>query len=169
MPTAPPRPARQTTDRQIPTTGVARTRRMRDAPPPDLFDSSTIERKTGNIVCVSSAAGSLGVFGYSAYRPTKYAVRGLCDIIHDELRPHGVAVPCVFPSDVDTPQLAAEGPHKPAESKAVSGTIKSVPPGQVADAILKGIRRVAPIVCPGIQTRWWRGYPVPCRVSPGSI
>ncbi|MCJ7726038.1 MAG: SDR family oxidoreductase [Acidimicrobiia bacterium] len=112
-----------------------------------------IERRQGSIACVSSAAGLLGVFGYSAYGPTKYAIRGLCEILRSELKPHGIGVSCVFPSDVDTPQLAFEEPHKPAELKAVSGTIKPVPPEQVAAAILRGIRKASPVIYPEFQTR----------------
>lgn len=115
---------------------------------------SMIERGGGSIACVSSTAGLLGVFGYSAYGPTKYAIRGLCDIIRNELKPHGIGVSCVYPSDVDTPQLAFEEPHKPPELKAVSGTIKPVPPEQVAAAILKGIQKASPVIYPELQTRF---------------
>jgi len=36
---------------------------------------SMIERRSGSFVGVSSAAGLVGVFGYTAYAPTKFAVR----------------------------------------------------------------------------------------------
>jgi 3-dehydrosphinganine reductase len=112
-----------------------------------------LERESGNIACISSTAGLIPVFGYTAYGPTKYAIRGLCDILRNELKPRGIAVSCVYPSDVDTPQLAFEEPHKPPELKAVSGTIKPVPPEQVAAAIVKGIRRGTPVIYPELQTR----------------
>lgn len=114
---------------------------------------SMIERRAGSIVCISSTAGLLGVFGYSAYGPAKFAVRGLCDIIRYELKPHGIHVACVFPSDVDTPQLAYEDPLKPPELRAVSGTIKPIPPDQVAQAIVKGIKRRRPIIYAEAKTR----------------
>jgi 3-dehydrosphinganine reductase len=114
---------------------------------------SMVARRTGSIVCISSTAGLLGVFGYSAYGPAKFAVRGLCDIIRYELKPHGVHVACVFPSDVDTPQLAYEEPLKPPELRAVSGTIKPIPPDQVARAIVKGIERRRPVIYAEQKTR----------------
>ena len=49
-----------------------------------------VEARRGSIVTISSAAGLLGVFGYSAYGASKYAVRGLCDILRTELKPHGI-------------------------------------------------------------------------------
>lgn len=130
---------------------------------------SMVERRRGSIVAISSAAGLLGVFGYSAYGPTKYAVRGLCDVLRTEMKPRGVYVGCVFPTDVDTPQFAGEQPFLPDETKAISGTVKPVSADTVADAILRGIeKRKASIftdstttvldrlvrMAPGLTQRW---------------
>ncbi len=95
----------------------------------------------------------LGVFGYSAYGPAKFAVRGLCDILRYELKRHGIHVACVFPSDVDTPQLAYEEPLKPPELRAVSGTIKPIPPDRVAQAIIRGIKWRRPVIYADPKTR----------------
>ena len=130
---------------------------------------SMMERRSGRIVAISSAAGLLGVFGYSAYGSTKYAVRGLCDVLRTELKPHGVYVGCVFPTDVDTPQFAGEQEFLPDETKAISGSVKPVSADKVASAILRGIdKRRANIftdptttmldrlvrVAPGLTQRW---------------
>lgn len=97
------------------------------------------ERGRGSLVLISSAAGLLGIFGYAAYGPSKYAVRGLAETLRTELKPRGIRVSCVYPTDVDTPQLAGEEPHKPAELRALSGSVKPIPPEQVADVILKAV------------------------------
>lgn len=110
-------------------------------------------RRRGSIAAISSSAGLIPVFGYTAYGPSKYAVRGLTDILRIELRPHGIHVACVYPSDVDTPQLAGEEPYKPEELKRIAGTIKPIPPEQVADAILRGIARRRPVIYPEPKTR----------------
>jgi 3-dehydrosphinganine reductase len=107
-----------------------------------------IARRAGSIAMVSSFAGVLGVYGYSAYAPTKYAVRGLAETLRTELKPHGVHVACVFPTDVDTPMLAAEEPLKPPELRALSGTARTQSADEVAAAILAGVaRRRAWILC----------------------
>ncbi len=98
-----------------------------------------VAARRGRIVAIASAAGLLGVFGYSAYGPTKYAVRGLCDILRTELKPHGIYVACVFPADVDTPQFAGEQPYLPAETRAISGTVRPISADKAAAAILRGI------------------------------
>ena len=83
-----------------------------------------IERRGGSVVGVSSAAGLVGVFGYTAYAPTKFAVRGFLESLRGELLPYGIHVGCSFPPDTDTPQLADENRYKPKETKEISGTIK---------------------------------------------
>lgn len=98
-------------------------------------------RGRGSIVAVSSAAALLGIYGYTAYAPAKFAVRGLMEALRSELKPFGVHVACVFPPDVDTPQLADENRYKPAETAAISGTITPLGADQVAASIVAGIDR----------------------------
>lgn len=102
---------------------------------------SMIARGRGSIVAISSAAALLGIYGYTAYAPAKFAVRGLMECLRGELRPHGVHVGCVFPPDVDTPQLAEENEFKPAETAAISGTVKPMAASAVASKIVRAIER----------------------------
>ncbi len=107
-----------------------------------------MRRGRGTIVMISSFAGLLGVYGYGAYSPSKFAVRGLAETLRMELKPHGVHVAAVYPSDVDTPMLAAENELKPPETFAVSGNARMQSTDQVVDAILRGVRRrQATILC----------------------
>lgn len=102
---------------------------------------SMADRGRGSIVGISSAAGLFGVYGYTAYAASKFAVRGLLESLRQELRPHGVHVVCVFPADVDTDQLREENRLKPPETKAISGTVSPIEPQRVADAIVAAIMR----------------------------
>lgn len=108
-------------------------------------------RGHGAIMAVSSFAGLLGLFGYTAYCPSKFAVRGLCESLHAELKPRGVHVGCVFPPDTDTPMLAAEVPLKPPEAQA-SSMIPVMSADEVARAILHGAERRRARVFPGRRT-----------------
>ncbi|WP_371574723.1 SDR family oxidoreductase [Streptomyces sp. NBC_01314] len=112
-----------------------------------------VERGHGSVVAVSSAAGLLGIFGYSAYGPAKFAVRGLMESVRAELTPRGVHVGVVFPPDVDTPQLAEENRWKPRETRVVGGTIKPLTAEKVAAAIVQGIDRRRFTICPDTGTR----------------
>lgn len=108
-----------------------------------------IERSSGSIVAISSFAGLVGVFGMGAYVPSKYAVRGLCETLRLELKAYGIHVACVFPTDVDTPMLAAEQPLHPPEQDAMQGKVKPMPPEAVVDAILDGIAHRKSRIYPG--------------------
>lgn len=44
------------------------------------------ERRMGRIVFVSSQAGQVGLFGYTAYSPSKFALRGLAESLQMEVR-----------------------------------------------------------------------------------
>lgn len=110
-------------------------------------------RGHGSIVCVSSAAALVGVYGYSAYGAAKFAVRGLCETLRTELAPAGVHVGCVYPPDVDTPMLADEEQYKPAETKAIAGSIKPISAQRVADAIVDGIDHRRAEIYADTQTR----------------
>jgi 3-dehydrosphinganine reductase len=114
---------------------------------------SMVDRQTGSIVGVASAAALVGVYGYAAYGAAKFAVRGLFETLRTELVPHGVHVGCVFPPDVDTPMLAEENLVKPAETKAIAGSIKPLPADQVAHAILRGIDKRQAEIYADAQTR----------------
>ncbi|GLZ33738.1 short-chain dehydrogenase/reductase SDR [Lentzea sp. NBRC 105346] len=111
-----------------------------------------VKNRAGSIVAVSSATGLLGIYGYSAYGPAKFAVRGLMESLRAELTPHGVHVGVVFPPDVDTPQLADENRFKPAETFAISGTIKPMTPEAVAQKIVQGMDRRRFLICPDTGT-----------------
>jgi 3-dehydrosphinganine reductase len=112
-----------------------------------------IERRAGSFVGVSSAAGLVGVFGYTAYAPTKFAVRGFLESLRGELLPYGIHVGCSFPPDTDTPQLADENRYKPKETKAISGTIKPLPAEKVAQNIIDGIEKERFAIVPDAATR----------------
>jgi 3-dehydrosphinganine reductase len=98
-----------------------------------------LARGRGSIVGVASGAALVGVFGYTAYAPAKYAVRGLMATLHAELGPRGVHVACAYPPDTDTPGFERENATKPPETVAVSSSIKVLPPAKVAAAIVQGI------------------------------
>lgn len=122
---------------------------------PDLIADERADGR-GSITCVSSAAGFLGVFGYGAYTPGKFAVSGLCEVLRQELKPRGVTVTAVYPPDVDTPMLAGETPLKPPELRALSDGDKPLSADQVARALIEGTETGKPRVTPGASTRLLR-------------
>jgi 3-dehydrosphinganine reductase len=108
-------------------------------------------RSSGHIINISSLAGFFGVFGYSAYTATKFAVRGFSDVLRMELKPRGIRVSVVFPPDTDTPQLAYEAPLKPPETKILSGNAKVLSANEVARITLRDAARGRYVIIPGLD------------------
>ncbi|MGE4527398.1 MAG: SDR family NAD(P)-dependent oxidoreductase [Rhodospirillaceae bacterium] len=103
------------------------------------------------LVLVSSGTGLVGVPGYGAYAPSKFAVRGLAEVLRLELAPRGIGVTVVYPPDTETPQLAAERPLRPPETAAVAGAAPALSAAAVAAAIVRGAERGRFIVAPGAK------------------
>ncbi len=112
-----------------------------------------IERGSGYIVNISSMAGFLGVFGYTAYSASKYAVRGFSDVLRAEMKSHGIGVSVVFPPDTDTPQLTYEKQFKPSETRALTESGGLMSAESVAKSILRGIERGKYLILPGIENK----------------
>jgi 3-dehydrosphinganine reductase len=98
-----------------------------------------VERRSGHVAFVSSLAGIMGIFGYTAYAASKFAVRGFAEALRCEMKPKGIAVTVCYPPDTDTPQLAFEDQYKPKETRAIAGNAKPVSAECVATALLKGM------------------------------
>jgi 3-dehydrosphinganine reductase len=117
---------------------------------------SMIDRRSGHIVNVSSVAGFMGIFGYTAYSSAKYAIMGFSEALRSEMRPYGVKVSVVCPPDTDTPGLAFEKGLRPAETEKVAGNIAPVAPALVAAAIVRGVERGTYLIVPGALSKFYR-------------
>jgi 3-dehydrosphinganine reductase len=109
-----------------------------------------LKRGSGHIINFSSVGGFMAPFGYSAYCPSKYAVRGFSDALRLELKPLGIRVSIVFPPDTDTPGMTNENKTKPFETKDAFST-KLLSADVVAKSILGGIKRRRYIILPGSE------------------
>lgn len=110
-------------------------------------------RSSGHIVNISSVSGFVGVYGYGAYTPVKFAVIGLSEVLRSELKPHGIHVTVVCPPDTDTPLLEREVPMRPPETQTIAGAVKPVSADFVARAIAEGIDKRRFLVVPGAESR----------------
>lgn len=77
-------------------------------------------QRYGRIIFISSLAGLAATIGFGAYSPSKFAVRGLAEVLAMELKPYNIYTTLVNPPDVDTPMLAEEMQWKPLETKLIS-------------------------------------------------
>lgn len=118
------------------------------------FIGPMVERGSGHVVNVSSAAGYYASPTLVAYTATKFAVRGLSEAMREELAPLGIGVTAVCPGIVNTP-ITRSSPGRGAlddperrERAARLYERRNYGPDRVARNILKAVQRnrsVAPI------------------------
>lgn len=113
-----------------------------------------ISRHSGHIINISSAAGYKGVYGYTAYCGSKFAIFGISDTLRSELKEYGIRVSVVMPPDTNTPQLAGEEPFKPALTKALTEDNGGIAqPDDVARQIINAAAKGKFIILTNFQTK----------------
>ena len=88
-----------------------------------------VRQGSGNLVNISSTAGTRGMRGGTAYASSKFALRGMTECWRDELRRHDVRVMLVNPSEVQTAFFGKSGREQEASPKKLR-------PREIADAIV---------------------------------
>jgi len=100
-----------------------------------------------HLVNVSSLFGLIAPAGQSAYSASKFALRGLSQVLHAELGEVGVGVTTVHPGGVRTriAENARAGsgvpPQEAASGRDVFAKLLSYPPSKAAAEILDAVRR----------------------------
>jgi 3-dehydrosphinganine reductase len=108
----------------------------------------------GHIVNVSSIAGLIGMFGYSLYSATKYALVGMSECLRSELRLFNIDVTLVCPPEVKTPFIDEEAKTLPPESRVVKNLAGLLEPEDVAKAVIRGIKKKKFLVVPGVAAKF---------------
>ena len=108
----------------------------------------------GHIVNISSMAGLIGMFGYSLYSATKYALVGFSECLRSELKLFNIKVTLICPPEVKTPFIEEELKTLPPEGRAVKAFAGLLKPQTVAGAIVRGIKRNKFLVVPGIAAKF---------------
>ncbi|KAL5266099.1 hypothetical protein ACHWQZ_G006675 [Mnemiopsis leidyi] len=109
-------------------------------------------QKSGRIVFCSSQAGQIGIFGYTAYSASKYALRGFSEALQMELRPHNIYLHVAYPPDTDTPGYKEEmAVGKPKETITISETSGLFSPDRVAEDIICGVENGKYSISTGVE------------------
>ncbi|TNN20653.1 3-ketodihydrosphingosine reductase [Schistosoma japonicum] len=102
---------------------------------PFMLDQKVHQTHERRIAFVCSLASQVGVYGYTAYTGSKYALRGFAETLEMELGYKGPIITIAFPPDTDTPGYTLENIGKPAATKAISATAGLASPDDVAKSI----------------------------------
>jgi NAD(P)-dependent dehydrogenase (short-subunit alcohol dehydrogenase family) len=116
-----------------------------------LFLPAMIERRSGHIVNVASAAGLVGAPGLTAYSAAKFGLRGFGEALAADANRHGVDVTTIYPFFARTPILQSEqfGLEQPPELPERF----LYEPSFIVAALIDGIRRRRAHVYPGAIPR----------------
>ncbi len=125
-----------------------------------------LKERDGHIVIISSLAGHLGMFGYTAYGTSKFALVGFAECLRAEMKRHGVRVSIACPPETDTPFVAEESGTIPPEARAVKDLAGILSPEYVARKILAGVGRNRYMIIPGFRAR---ALYYMNRVLPGAV
>jgi 3-oxoacyl-[acyl-carrier protein] reductase len=70
-------------------------------------------QQAGDIVNLASTSGMKGAKGATVYAGSKWAMRGITQCWQADLRPHGIRVICICPSEVQTNWMGKSGRNNP--------------------------------------------------------
>jgi len=115
-----------------------------------------MERKEGHFINMSSLAGYIGVMGYAAYTPTKFAVVGLSEVLRNEYKVYNIKVSIVYPPDTDTFGLHEEAKSRPEELNIIAERGGLMQPDEVAEIIIKGVLKEKLYIHAGSSKVYWR-------------
>jgi len=111
------------------------------------------ENTQSHIINVSSMAGLIGVFGYTDYCASKFALIGFSEALRSELKPKGIKVSVLCPPDTDTPGFAIENQTKPKETNAISKGASLMSSAAVADYLLAQLFKKQFLLIPGLESQ----------------
>jgi 3-oxoacyl-[acyl-carrier protein] reductase len=96
------------------------------------------ERKSGEIINIASTSGMKGAAAATPYAASKWAVRGITQCWQAELRPHGIRVISICPSEVQTNFGGKTGRNNPNKLYAID----------IAETIMSAIDRPRRVLWP---------------------
>ncbi|MBN1365795.1 MAG: SDR family NAD(P)-dependent oxidoreductase [Syntrophaceae bacterium] len=112
-----------------------------------------IIKNRGRIVNIASVGGMMGVFGYTSYCSSKFALVGLTESLRYEVKPLGVKVHLVCPSEFDSPMTEHLNDTRTPENKAQTLTIPRYDIDAMVRDTIKGIEKGKFIIVPGLLCR----------------
>lgn len=100
-------------------------------------------RKDGlpaSIALMSSQAGQVGIYGYTAYSASKFGLRGLGEALQQEVISDNIHVSLIFPPDTETPGLLEESKKRPGLTSIIAASSGAMKADEVAKKALNGVK-----------------------------
>ncbi|GAB4843443.1 3-dehydrosphinganine reductase tsc10a [Ancistrocladus abbreviatus] len=99
------------------------------------------ERGPASIAIMSSQAGQVGIYGYTAYSASKFGLRGLAEALQQEVIADDIHVSLIFPPDTETPGFAEEHKRRSEITSMIAASSGAMRADEVAKKSIDGIKR----------------------------
>ncbi|MBN2652840.1 MAG: SDR family NAD(P)-dependent oxidoreductase [Spirochaetales bacterium] len=117
----------------------------------------------GQIINISSVAGVIGIFGYTDYAASKFAIIGFSEVLRQELMSQKIDVKVLCPPDTYTEGFIVENTTKPFQTIALSKSAKVLSADYVAHKLLRSLKKNSFLIIVGFESRfmYWfkRNFP----------
>ncbi|KAL0388664.1 UNVERIFIED_CONTAM: 3-dehydrosphinganine reductase TSC10A [Sesamum radiatum] len=107
---------------------------------------SRAERGPGSIAIMSSQAGQVGIYGFTAYSASKFGLKGLGEALQHEIIADNIHVSLIFPPDTETPGFVQESKRRPQLTRTIAASSGAMKADEVAKKSLNGIQSGAFII-----------------------
>ena len=81
------------------------------------------QRRAGRIMLVSSGAGLIGIYGYTAYSASKFALHGFAEALRSEVEAAWRENLRLFPAGYGNAAVHPEMEHRPLEAAVIMGRV----------------------------------------------
>ncbi|XP_043723015.1 3-dehydrosphinganine reductase TSC10A-like [Telopea speciosissima] len=98
------------------------------------------DRLPASIALMSSQAGQVGIYGYTAYSASKFGLRGLGEALQQEVIADNIHVSLIFPPDTETPGFIEENKVRPQLTSIIAASSGAMKADEVAKRTLNGIK-----------------------------
>lgn len=99
-----------------------------------------LQRGPASIAIMSSQAGQVGIYGYTAYSASKFGLRGLGEALQQEIISDNIHVSLIFPPDTETPGFVEENKLRPELTSVIAASSGAMKADEVAEKTLNGIK-----------------------------
>ncbi|XP_047332898.1 3-dehydrosphinganine reductase TSC10A-like [Impatiens glandulifera] len=98
------------------------------------------DKRPVSIAIMSSQAGQVGIYGYSAYSASKFGLRGMAEVLQQELIAYNIHITLIYPPDTNTPGLVEQNKTRPALTSIIAASSGAMESAKVAKISMDGIK-----------------------------
>lgn len=110
-------------------------------------------QKGARLALISSMAGIVSNYAYSAYGASKFGVIGLATTLRYEYEHKGIAISCVCPPEVETPMVSEERLHGNQVSLAMKKFGGTMQADEACDSIMEALDAGKWMIIPSLNAK----------------